>query len=508
MTEHNPPAYPSLAEEAARVEAEQVGPSGVYNRNTDRANGQEFVARYRDRALWVPGMDWLICDGRRWVPDTGRARYRLIEELTDDLRSRGESYASRVTRLERSGGPDAALAFAASGLEVPLVRLDEDPMLINFPNGTYDARVRKLRPHRPQDYLTRLCPTELHLDARDAVWDKVLAEIFDGDDRYEEAKLRHLRRFAGYTLLGLTNEKKIMVPYGPRDTAKSTVTIALFAALGDVADGGYATTWDSEVIQAGTNVNRLEKLDKAHGARMIYVGELDKGARMADGFVKRFSGGDPVDACAKYKPSYTYRPQGKLWLPTNYVPRSADKAVQGRLDLLPFRHVPEKIDRSIIRHLESDDGARRAVLAWAMAGLDEYLDAVGSEHRLGETPWLDALIKTYAHESEALLDFLEACFTEVDIRDLAGDEDDNSPHVDLVWQAYDAWAQDNVPRPFKRRVFEYALREQGYEKARVPSHGGSMRWRGLTMHPYEDLPTVVQVRVRVLTQALTSRNTV
>jgi P4 family phage/plasmid primase-like protien len=335
----------------------------------------------------------------------------------------------------------------------------------------------------------------------------VLAEVFNGDDKkdpHEEAKLRYLQRFAGYTLLGLTHEKTVLVPHGPRDTAKSTVTEALYRALGDVADGGYATTWDAEVIEAGTKVNRNEKLDKARPARMVIAGELEKGSRMADGFVKRYSGGDTMDACAKYKPSYSYRPQGKLWLPTNYVPRSADKAVQGRLGLLPFRHVPEKLDRSIKDHLDRDEGAHRAVLAWAMRGLEDYLDArqAGNERPLGETPWLDALLREYAKGSDPLRDFIEACFQEVEVKELKPGEDDGSPHVDDVWAAYRAWATDNVPRPLKRRTLDYALQEHGFEKQRVPSHGGSMRWRGLTWRSPDDIPHGVKAAVKTARASL------
>jgi len=328
------------------------------------------------------------------------------------------------------------------------------------------------------------------------MWDKVLAEVFNGDSTYGEAKLTHLRRLAGYTLLGLTNEKKIPVPHGPRDTAKSTVTEALYRALGDVADGGYATTWDAEVVEAGTKINRNEKLDKARAARMIVVGELDKGSRMADGFVKRFSGGDTVDACAKYKPSYSYRPQGKMWLPTNYVPKSADPAVQGRLDLLPFRHVPEKIDRSIKDHLDRDESAHRAVLAWAMRGLREYLDArtAGSEQPLGETPWLDALIQEYARDSNALLDFTDACFDVVDDEVTA---EQQSSHVDFVWAAYVAWAQDNVSRPLTRRTFVRAMEECGYVRRRIPAKGGPSFWLGLKIKHSSELPNEVVNALRV-----------
>ena len=106
-------------------------------------------------------------------------------------------------------------------LELPSVRLmDANPMLINFPNGTYDAASDVLRPHNPNDLITRLCPTEWHPDARDEVWDRVLEELFNDDSPDRDCKITYLQRFAGYTLLGLSGEKQIMVPTG-RATRRS-----------------------------------------------------------------------------------------------------------------------------------------------------------------------------------------------------------------------------------------------------------------------------------------------
>ena len=281
----------------------------VVNRDTDRANGEEFARMWGHGARWTPQTNWLLYsqDGR-WVPDEGLVRYQCVDRVAQELKNLaaggvgstavGEDFVktlrARARRLECVPGADSALKFAAVVLELPSVRLmDANPMLINFPNGTYDAASDVLRPHNPNDLITRLCPTEWHPDARDEVWDRVLEELFNDDSPDRDCKMTYLQRFAGYTLLGLSGEKQIMVPYGPRDTAKSTVTEALSRAIGDVDDGGYSTTWDALVVQAGNTVNRDEKLNKARAARMVVTGELEKGARMADNFVKRYSGGTP-----------------------------------------------------------------------------------------------------------------------------------------------------------------------------------------------------------------------
>jgi len=463
---------------------------------TDTGNAYRFARLCGSVVRYVPEEDvWLVWDGNRLKRDDANIVLDMtisvctdvikhIITVPEDDRRRWRDWA-RVTESAARRKAMLELARSLPALIVHTAELDANPLLINYPNGTYDGVERRMREHRMGDYITRMCPTAYDPVAEDAIWQKVLNELFDDGDPYKELKLKHLQLFAGYTLLGLTNEKKVLAPFGPRDTAKSTVTEAIYSALGDVTDGGYATTWDAEVIQANSRINRAEKIHKSHGARMIIVGELEKGSRMADGFLKRFSGGDTVDARPMYKPSYSTRPQAKVWMPTNYIPKSSDPAMQGRLDLLPFRHVPEKIDRSIIDYLQRSMSAHQAVLAWAMRGLIEYLEArdIGVQYPLGETPWLDALIEDYARDSNPLLDFTAACF------DFSDEEEMHSSHVDFVWATYVTWAQDNVGRPLKRRTFERALVESGYVKRRIPAKAGPMCWFGLQVKPSSELPS-------------------
>lgn len=191
---------------------------------------------------------------------------------------------------------------------------------------------------------------------------------------------------------------------------------------------------------------------------------------MADNFVKQFTGGDTMDARALYKGSYSYRPEAKLWMATNYVPHSADPALQERLLLLPFLHTPRDKDPRLKAHLEDSADAQRAMLAWAVRGCTWWQ----RERSLGATPWLGDAKREYALASDPLLQFIEDRCEVVETYD-------ESSHVDAVWRSYSMnWAVDNVQRPLRRRAFEAALRERGWSKYRGPAaSGGEMRWNGL-----------------------------
>lgn len=458
----------------ADVELPSVGGSRENPwRATDRANGIE-VARFLDgRAFWTPENGWFVYDGRRWAPDAELVRVLLVGEYTDQLRrevtsglterDQGEVLMQRANRIESKGGLDAALDFAKAYVATAITRLDADPWLLNCPNGTLDLRTGELLGHDPRHLLTRITPTPYVPDAADDVWDRVRWEALEGD----EDRLRLLARFAGYTLTGRTTEKRMLVISGPTNTAKSTITEPLYRALGAVHDGGYATTWDADVVQYDQKVNRAEKLNKARGARMVLVGELAKGSHMADNFVKQFTGGDTMDARGLYKDSYSYRPSAKLWMATNYVPRSADKALHERLLLLPFTHTPERKDPRLKAHLEDDVDAQQALLAWAARGCLWWQ----RERSLGATPWLEAARAEYALESDPVLSFVHDCLEQVEGYEASSLTDD-------VWLAYQVWGVENVRNPLKRKPFEAAMREHNYHRSRGPGSRGKAKWLG------------------------------
>jgi putative DNA primase/helicase len=59
---------------------------------------------------------------------------------------------------------NAMLDLARSEPGIPILPgdFDRDPWLFNCPNGTLELRTGKLREHRREDHITKLCPTEYH----------------------------------------------------------------------------------------------------------------------------------------------------------------------------------------------------------------------------------------------------------------------------------------------------------------------------------------------------------
>jgi putative DNA primase/helicase len=478
----------------APAAARTVELTGDDNRDTDRANAAEFAARVRDRMVYVPAQGWRYFDERRWVDDVDQIQAiqqlgRLADELwlrarQQDDEDRNRTRA-RAKRLESSGGISGTLRFAAADPE--LVRevsaFDTNPWLLNCPNGTFDLRTLQQVERTPGHYITRLCPTPLDPQAPDdEVWTKAVTEALGGDPD----KLRFYRRWWGYCLTGDVRMKMFLVMVGVTDAAKSTISEPFLKVLGDVEDGGYASVWDVEMVQAGAKINRAEKMDKVRAARVIFIGELEKGTRFADGFVKRYTGGNTMDAKALYKGSYSYRPQGKLLLDTNYVPKSADPAVHNRLAMMYLDHVPERIDRSIKSHLEDDPAAHRAMLRWAAEGCRDWWDDGTDKRSFGETPWLAEVKSRYVRASDALVQFVDECF------DGCPESPLESAPTQLVWAVYSAWATEFVGKPLPRRTFDSAMEERGHARERWPKKGGRVCFTGIKLKSRDELPECVR----------------
>lgn len=462
------------------TEAEILSAHTFTVRDSDATNATDFVSMYRDEVLWTPEQGWMIYDGIRWVNDLKQLRNALMIKMCQDMLLRSIAtqddnertvLRARVRRLESSGGMTGAFKYAEHMVARSITEMDRNPYYLNTPNGTFDLRTGEKHKHDPKDLITRLCPTYLEADAQDPVWDKVVREAFAGD----VAKMTFFQRYIGYSLTGDYSMKAFMALHGPSNAGKSTLVEPLHIVLGDVDEGGYVTTWDADVVQADASVNRNEKMDKARSARLILVGELEKGKHLADGFVKRFTGGNAVDARALYKGSYTFRPGAKLILDTNYVPKSADPAVHTRLKLLPATHVPVVKDPEIKRHLEENKLAHAAILAWAMRGCIDWW----STKSLGETPWMPEAMSKFVRGSDILINFREDCFTETENMH-------ECVTITVAYSMYTAWCLEEGSKPMQRRSFMDAMEERGHGKHRIAG-GGATVLAGLRIRSYDEL---------------------
>jgi putative DNA primase/helicase len=284
----------------------------------------------------------------------------------------------------------AMWTLAKADLAVSPEELDTDPMLLNVENGTIELRNGALRPHRPEDLITKLAPVEFDPAAQAPRFYKFLKQIL-----VEEELIAFVQRFLGYSLTGSTKERSLAVLHGVGKNGKSTLVELFQDLMGDYSSVAHPNTIMRQSFSDSTAQYQLAELK---GARFVSVSETKRGVELEDAVVKQITGSDTISARAPYGKPFTYRPQFKLWLSTNHKPEIPDgsEAIWDRMKLIPFtqRFDGKRADPKLPAALREE---LAGVLAWAVAGCVAW-------HRdgLGTSKAVDRATADYRTETDVL----------------------------------------------------------------------------------------------------------
>lgn len=464
-----PPPPPGRQEERATAGNLALAPApGLKGYDFHRSDpGQaEFVLAFSgDRLRHCPPLrhPWLVWSGTHWEPDrtnlvhqiaidAARQRLRDAVEVPDDDRRKTEiAFALSC----HSAGKRKAVVETASVLQRVNVlprALDADPWVLNCTNGTLDLRSGKLRPHRREDFLTKLAPVAFDESAACPLWEKFLLRSMGGDQEL----ISYLARVAGYCLTGSTREEVLFVLHGRGRNGKGVYSDTLAAMLGELAERVPADLFCNSRRNADSPSPHLAKLP---GVRLVNSSETEEGRRLDEAFIKLVTGGDDITAHAKFCDPTTFKPAFKLLLSTNHRPeiRGTDEGIWSRIHLVPWAVVIPEAERD--KDLKAKLLAELpGVLAWAVRGCLEW-------QRVGLKPPAAVLAatQTYRQDSDALAAFLaERTTTEETLPPGAlFVEAARVLHGDL-WSSYQAWCRDSGEPPMRSRDFSRALDERGF----------------------------------------------
>lgn len=433
---------------------------------TDYQNAEAIWQFWGDEFLFTFEQGWLTWNGKFWQSDGQTQVYNRCRDLSLILIGRKPAAGDaerrvlhrRIERLQSNGGMEATVSMLSKFHNKAIREFDTNPWLLNCPNGTIDLKAGEFREHRRDDYITRCTRVDYDPQAHDDVWESFIAFVLPEQERAV------FKRFIGTCLTGINKEKAFLVPTGPTNTGKSTATEPVFHALGEAQHNGYAVNWEHNVVTTKMDDDRRKQaFADARAARMVIISEMDRGTQFHDPTVKKITGGDWVRARALYGKDFDYKPGYKLVMHTNYVPRTSDKATQGRLKMIPFhREIPEnQRNTDAPNYLSTNENAQRAILAWAVQGCMDWVAQGG----LGDMPWLDDMLTDFSTSSSQVDAFIADCL----LPGNAGDYVD----PDELWNTYYTWALGQHEKPYKRRTFEQSLKERAFKKIQHRVTNGS-----------------------------------
>ena len=400
--------------------------------------GNIFADCFKNLCRFCPETkNWFIYNGRVWREDTGgmvssQFAKSLIYYLFDCRKfindeERRDAWLKYVTKNLDRKLRDIMLKDASSVHYISIKEFDKDPNLLNVENGTIDLRTFTLRPHNPDDFLSKIANVTFDENARCDRWERFITEIMQDDSD----KAQFVQKALGYSLTGDTSEECFFIFYGSTTrNGKGTTAETILHIMGD-----YGRTAQPETIaqkQTSNGGAPSEDVARLKGARFVNMSEPDKGLRLNSALVKSMTGGDTITARFLHQNSFEFKPEYKLFINTNHLPRVTDDSIfaSGRVKLIPFeRHFPENEQDKNLKAFFRQPQNRTGILNWLLTGL-QLLKAEGLKQPQSV---LNATAQ-YREDSDIIGQFISECLVE---------KPDNNTLLKNVHTVYEIWCKDN-----------------------------------------------------------------
>lgn len=456
-----PPKPPKDVQPDKEAEAED---SDSRYHNTDLGNARRLVDKFKDIVRYCsPLGGWYIWNQKKWRQDDTEEIYRLAQEtvgsIFEEARTLKGSARAVLTKW--------ALKSESASLIHNMVRLartqpeivadpdqfDRDLWLFNCANGVIDLKNAKLLPHDPKYFMTKMSPAEFHPDAHSQLWQDFLDRVLPDPDLQI-----FLMQSAGYSMTGLTIEKRLFFLYGDTDTGKSTFIDAIHKVMGD-----YSTVVEFETfLRSRDQSGPRNDIAALKGKRLVIASEVDEGRRLAESTIKSLVSGDPVKARFLHQEFFEFQPIAAIWLAANDRPRvrDDDNAMWRRMLQVPFyQQIPVKEQiQSVKTRLADIKESGAGILKWMVEGCRWWaIDGLTIPAAVREAT------DDYRREMDPMQEWMEDCIHR---------SESLSANMTDTWNNYQDWAKQNGIRfSLGRKRFNSRLHQRFKE-----DRNGETRW--------------------------------
>lgn len=353
----------------------------------DEANLTDRVARdvLAGRFCWSAGLGWMRWDGRRWASAPEAAVIEAVRRYFIGLHSRAARRGASVETLKLLSGllwrnriaNVVSLARGTATVLADAASFDAHPDLLNVGNGVVDLDTGELLPHDPALRLTRLTPVDYDPAAEHPDWTAAGAAV--PPEVLDCLQVRLGQATSGH----MTPDDVLLVLQGGGQNAKSTLTGAVQAALGE-----HAVLVSDRVLLASPDAHPTELME-LRGARFALIEETPEARRLSVARLKKTVGTPLITARHIRQDSVTFPATHTLVLTSNYRPQieETDHGTWRRLALVvfpfTFRAPGEPIrsdndrpgDPGLRSRLLGGAAQQRAVLRWLVDGARRWYAA-------------------------------------------------------------------------------------------------------------------------------------
>ncbi len=410
-------------------------------RFSDDALAARFTKTHEHDLRYVAAWNtWLIWTGSVWTFDDTMRAFDFARAVC--RKAAGEASDPRIAVAIASAKTIAAverLAKADRAHAATIDQWDTDPWLLNTPGGVVDLRTGHMRPHRPEDYCTKI--TAVAPSGECPRWLKFLGKI-TGDDH---ALQDFMMRVAGYSLTGSTREHALFFGHGTGGNGKGVFLSTQTGIMGD-----YAAVAPMETFTASQYERHSTERAGLRGARLVTAQETEEGRAWAEAKIKTLTGGDPIRARFMRQDYFTYTPTYKLFIAGNHRPafRGVDEAIRRRLHLIPFTvTIPkDEKDPELLDKLKAE---WPGILAWAIKGCLRWQN-IG----LSPPPSVTEATGQYLEAEDTLGRWTGERCKRVGYGGTA---------VAILFDDWEKWAKAEGEEPGSKKLFSQKLQDRGFK---------------------------------------------
>jgi putative DNA primase/helicase len=438
---------------------------------TDMGNACRLAAFARGKIKFCGQLGgWHVHDGIKWIQDQCSQVQATAKDMVNSWYSeavkitdqdRQDAFKKHARKCEATSRISAMIQQLPSepGISVLPEVFDQDPMVLNCLNGTLDLRTFELKPHNPDDRITRVAPLEYDPDATCPRWEQFILEIMDGD----EDQAAYIQRILGYSLTGLTKEQVWFFLWGKGSNGKSVFINAVSEVLGDYAVDTPAATFMERKGDDGPR-NDLARL---RGRRFVSASE-PRGARFDAETIKKVSGDGKITARFLHKEFFEFTPEAKVFVCANNRPevRDSSEAFWRRIQLIPFsrQFTGEDRDNDLSEKLRAEASG---ILNWMLEGCRAW-QQIG----LNAPDKVKLAVEEYRCDADLVGNFLEeSCVISLS----------SFVPISKLYAEYHTYCENSGQHALSRTKFnENLLGRVGVSKGRRgPASNREKVWRGV-----------------------------
>jgi putative DNA primase/helicase len=332
-----------------------------------------------------------------------------------------------------------------------------DGVLVSCASGLLDVRSRRLLEHTPLFFNGTSVPFAYDPGAGPPRrWHRFLNELWRSDGKSREA----LGEWFGYVISGRLDLHKILLLVGPTRAGKGVIARMLGELVGN------------ENVAAPTlsSLNGDFGLAPLLGKSLAVVSDARLNGRNVNTVVERLlsvSGEDTLTVNRKYREQWTGKLPSRIMLCSNELPQLGDAsaAIVGRFEtLLLTESWLGKEDRELELALREE---LPGILNWSLAGLDRLVRQQG---RFTKTPGASEVLVALQDLASPVGAF---------VRDRCVRQANHEVAVDILYNAWKTWSEDNGHARRTKQVFGRDLRAvvPGLRVTRVGGHDSAQRAR-------------------------------